>query len=579
MNTALNNLNPIILLEDPNKELLFRCKKCNLIPLIGINTDNDEIFIETKCENSHCEKVEISNYLQNQRIITLKCSICNHKTNNIYYCINDYKFYCFNCKNLNKDAYKFLDLKEYDSKCSEHLKDYFSYCEICNKSKCLYCSCPHDNNPLYIHNPLIISKDNINKLKNNLNKLKEFIQSVYDKSQELYQEILILFQNNINEFNKKNNSIIQLCEKIISCYEYHDSSQSLNYQIIKNVRNIFKFKNLNLTYKDYFNLDNILMVENSKLEPTKNNIKDNEIILNENSKKNKLRIQIINIIDNIMKNNSKYEDINQINEELKISNQNNHINNNINNQITLPSRINPQKISKQINDKISDSSENEILEKKQIKMVYPKIALIIKLNTNKENPEELREKISIDICKYSKKYIIDKNILENIFKEYPEINFEENKNDINHKIIYNKLYKSKGYFYSGEINSINNQREGRGITIYKNGDYRIGYFHKDKQVSKGIFYLNDQESFYEGEFNNDLQDGYGELYWNDKEYFFGKFIKSEMFFGIFYYANGSIYKGYYKNGKKNGVGDYFDPQKKEWQIGLEFKNDSIVKKK
>ena len=51
-----------------------------------------------------------------------------------------------------------------------------------------------------------------------------------------------------------------------------------------------------------------------------------------------------------------------------------------------------------------------------------------------------------------------------------------------------------------------------------------------------------------------------------------------MFFGIFYYANGSIYKGSFKNGKKNGRGDYYDSKKKIWEIGLEFKNDIRCRK-
>ena len=575
MNTAFNNHFPMNLLEEPNNQLLFRCKQCYSIPLIGINTDNDQIFIETKCENSHFEKIEINNYLQFQRINNLTCNICKNKTNNIYYCVNDYKFYCFNCKNLKKDFFKFLDLKEYDSKCKTHLKDYFSYCEICNKNKCLYCTCPHDNNPNYIHTSLIISKDNINKLKNNLNQLKDYIQTIYQKTQELYQEILKLLQNNIIEFNKKNNEIIKLCEKIISCYEYHDSSQSLNYQIINNVRNMFKFKNLNLKYQDYFNLDKILIVENSKLEK-KNNIKENEKNLNdENTKKNNLRIGIINMIQNLIENNSKYKEIFQKNEILINSNKDNQNNNIIINKIISPPAITPQKnvITIKINDKSSDSSETEIIEKPYIKINYLETPLIIKLNTNEGNSEEIRKKISLEICKYSEKYI-DKNILENIFKEYPEINFD----NTNKKIVYNEYYEKDNYFYSGEINSKTRKREGRGITIYKNGDYRIGYFHNDKQVIKGIFYLNDQESYYEGEFINDLQDGYGELYWNDKEFFFGKFIQSEMFFGIFYYANGSIYKGSFKNGKKNGRGDYYDSKKKIWEIGLEFKNDIRCRK-
>ena len=35
----------------------FRCPECLLIPFIKI------IFIETKCENSHLNKIDINNYL------------------------------------------------------------------------------------------------------------------------------------------------------------------------------------------------------------------------------------------------------------------------------------------------------------------------------------------------------------------------------------------------------------------------------------------------------------------------------------------------------------------------------------
>ena len=49
--------------------------------------------------------------------------------------------------------------------------------------------------------------------------------------------------------------------------------------------------------------------------------------------------------------------------------------------------------------------------------------------------------------------------------------------------------------------------------------------------------------------------------------------------GTFYYKDGSIYNGYFKNGKKNGIGNYFNPKTKIWENNVEFKNDKIYKQK
>lgn len=49
--------------------------------------------------------------------------------------------------------------------------------------------------------------------------------------------------------------------------------------------------------------------------------------------------------------------------------------------------------------------------------------------------------------------------------------------------------------------------------------------------------------------------------------------------GTFYYKDGSIYNGYFKNGKKNGFGNYFNPKTKIWENNIEFKNDKIYKQK
>ena len=62
-------------------ESLFRCSECLFIPFIKIIFENGKIYIETKCENSHLNKIEINNYLKTINSYNIKCYSC--KKNNI----------------------------------------------------------------------------------------------------------------------------------------------------------------------------------------------------------------------------------------------------------------------------------------------------------------------------------------------------------------------------------------------------------------------------------------------------------------------------------------------------------------
>ena len=566
--------------KEINEDSLFRCGKCNTIPLIGLNIEKEKLYIESKCENSHYDKVELSQFVKNLDLIKLTCKNCSKQSNNIFYCVEDNQFYCFNCrKNIfDNSIHTFLDIKDFDSKCKIHNKDYNSFCDICNKNKCLYCSCPHNKeNVNNLHNNYLINKNEINQMKNNIQELKEFISQTQKEAQNIYKEINNLFLRNLKEFNEKNNLLIQLCEKVISCYEIHDITKSLNYQIIKNVWNILQFKSINnkLSFEEYFDLKNYIVLEDSKLNLNELNEKkeDNNFIINKEIK-DEIDLNKLKSLYNNLESKNKIKFNKETKEEDLISNQKNILTIKI--QTPSDSFSNENKINE-------NENENEINEINEIKVIQAQFPLILKLKTTNEKNEELFKKISYQICKL-KEIIVDKNIIQNLFKEYPKKNLfkEKEKENINIKIVYNKKNKKNKkleYIYSGEINTITKEKEGRGILIYKNGDYRIGYFHKDLQVEKGIFFLKEEESFYEGNFKNNNQEGYGELYWNDKEYFFGEFIDSEMHKGTFYYKDGSIYNGYFKNGKKNGIGNYFNPKTKIWENNIEFKNDKIYKQK
>ena len=58
----------------------------------------------------------------------------------------------------------------------------------------------------------------------------------------------------------------------------------------------------------------------------------------------------------------------------------------------------------------------------------------------------------------------------------------------------------------------------------------------------------------EGEYKNDLREG----------------------FGIFYWPNGKIDKGIWKNGKQDGDADYYNPKNKTWKKGY-WENGKRIK--
>ena len=99
----------------------------------------------------------------------------------------------------------------------------------------------------------------------------------------------------------------------------------------------------------------------------------------------------------------------------------------------------------------------------------------------------------------------------------------------------------------------NDKREGKGTNTYKNGNVYIGHYKKGKKHGDGIYEWKNGDK-YEGEFKNDMKDGKG----------------------IYYYSNGDIYDGYFKMDKIDGNGTYTWANKISYK-GL-FKNNLVAKK-
>ena len=575
-------------------ESLFRCSECLFIPFIKIIFENGKIYIETKCENSHLNKIEINNYLKTINSYNIKCYSCKKNNIELNYWPEENKFFCNNCKK--KINEKCINSNKFDSKCKKDFKDYSEFCEKCFQNQCIYCFCSHNINDKIKCNPNIININEINKMKETLINGKRFIDEIENEAKNIYEKCLQTLNNDIKIFRENNQSLIYLYEKILDCYIYHKENKNLNYQIIENVKNILKFKDFQKkpSIHEFFDLSNYLILDNIKFS---NNKKENEKKISKKNiidsllKKNSLNTNytIKNILNNnIIKpqiqisnndffNYLKIKDKNQKIPEIKLDKSKEekiNIDKKKEKKDELIMTINEQNSSETLsitneNDFLDEYNQNNNIKSISIETTLP---IIIKINSNIS--KEKISKISSQIYELKKNIKIPKNLLEEIFKEYPPININKN---LNITTVYNKEYEKEKSIYSGEINILTGQKEGRGIILYKNGDYRLGYFHKDKQIKKGIQYHIQEESWYEGNFINDSQEGYGEIYWNDYEYFIGNFKNSQLSHGEYFYNDGRIYKGPFLNGKKNGLGEYFNPINNSREKVL-FKNDNIVSK-
>jgi len=120
----------------------------------------------------------------------------------------------------------------------------------------------------------------------------------------------------------------------------------------------------------------------------------------------------------------------------------------------------------------------------------------------------------------------------------------------------NNLYEYEGDFFD-------NKKHGYGIEKYQDGSKYEGQFLDNKKNGKGK-YINGRGETYEGEFKNDLFDGEGVYKWplESREYI-GQFKNGNMNGkGLNKYKDGSTYEGNYKNGLKHGLGKYTWPNGK-----------------
>ena len=146
MSISLNNFNNLLILT--NYE--YRCPKCSLVPFINILTNENKLFMSTKCINNHIylkpfEEMKIM--CKTSPITKNSCAICENKnkkkifSNNFYYCSYCYNFFCSKHAEIhsNKENHNIYCIKKFDSICIEYKgTSLVGFCSNHNKNYCFY---------------------------------------------------------------------------------------------------------------------------------------------------------------------------------------------------------------------------------------------------------------------------------------------------------------------------------------------------------------------------------------------------------------------------------------------------------
>ena len=299
-----------------------------------------------------------------------------------------------------------------------------------------------------------------------------------------------------------------------------------------------------------------------------NNINDLEQMKEENN--------LIKNIDNLKKLlfSRQKEDI-----DINIKNINININNNSpKDKISNYNNINTFKICKI--DEGEDNNKYIINNKlKNLKIQYRDILdYESKINNIKEN-----QNININIINNEEeekeiKIKNNKKIKKLIYSNLPKSCNEEveYRNEIPYKY-FDKNEKKEIYsVYYGEFKKGTLKRHGRGLFIWEDKEFYLGYWANDKREGEGTnTYSNG--NIYQGNYKNGKKDGDGIYKWKNGDKYKGKW-KNDMKDGkgVYEYSNGDIYNGFFKMDKIDGNGVYTWANKFSYK-GV-FKNNLIVKK-
>ena len=253
-----------------DKNHIPRCLKCSLIPLIEIINENSQIFINYKCENKHEGKVLLENFIEESKknsIFKIKCNKCQKEPDNkkkFDFCPKCNILLCIDCSSSHdiEKEHKTISLFGYDGCCFKHCNSFCYYCTVCAQNLCIYCLDEHKEHKNL--NLFELNKKCCAYVDQEINKCIEQIGEIKNMKNEIIKKI-----DDFIELKKKE---IQLLLDVNETFKFENKFNNLNYNIIKNLENIYSefSKNNKENFKIFLNKSNSL-ISLFKSFPQKNN--------------------------------------------------------------------------------------------------------------------------------------------------------------------------------------------------------------------------------------------------------------------------------------------------------------------
>ena len=515
---------------------------------------------------------------------------------------------------LNKFGSNYIYYYKNNFECKFHPDNkYMAYCSNCEMNicqKCLINNLSHIEHKIFIYNDIMPSEKQTKFYKalflfskNYLKKIKEIIIEIYNDLSEFHENdknngSKYLIENIQKQLKKvfknfyiKNYYQLEYIKKTISVFCEMKDLQFINYQIINNLSDI-KINSVKVpdlldqhviikakTMIEFmiYNSNNILKSNESIPPTTIYRYKSNQNEISVDSF-NIEKLKIFDIIKNsgiIYKPNFQFNNnfITKYKNEEQYQNNINEKNNIINDEINT-------KQDKENNIKeilpISNENKQNIINRKNNIIEDDK-----NVSNNKNNIEDKNIKNNDNSINTIKK---DDNILNNLdcnlIKKYifenfpiPSIDDVEFKKDVPYLYYDKNLQKNINCKYHGEFKKNTLIRHGRGLFIWEDGEYYLGYWLNDKREGKGINYYSNGD-IYEGEYRNGKKEGKGIYKWKNGDKYEGDW-RNDMKEGEGKYKcnNGDKYVGLFKMDKIEGNGLYIWANKNTYKG--QFKNNEI----
>ena len=370
----------------------------------------------------------------------------------------------------------------------------------------------------------------------------------------------------INFFKDNNN--------ILNSYNSEHPSKFYSYLYIKNKNPKIKIFDINLSSFIFdSNKGEIFTFE--QMEINSNRISNNDTFdtgqIKENNNNNSINIEGKNNINNGKRENnsisinqnkksSKEEDMKNFNKKLNDIKENlSKINYNIKNHTV------------EINKRESGNKNRRIY--KEVKYNYDS-----KNKNNRINQQKLKIINNKNLEIESKNYIFPKEkIKEIIYANLPkpcneEVEYRE---DIKYIYLDKNNKKEISCSYHGEFKKGTQKRHGRGLFVWDDGEFYLGYWANDKREGIGKNTYKNGNT-YEGNYKKGKKEGDGIYKWKNGDKYTGKW-KNDMKEGkgIYEYSNGDVYEGNFKKDMIHGNGVYTWANKITFRG--EFKNNLIDK--